>query len=215
MSETGNSPVERGRFVSLHGIDGTGKTVTAEAVHKALQSLGIPSVNYDVYRKSLSSPHEQKQEAAEVNGTLEERISAYLASMSYHSDRITELLNQGYHVVKSRYVNDIMAHFAHLDVPAEKINEFIERFPLVQPDLKVVLVVDESVRRHRIERERGVLDERDKEHKIPGSRLLFFEDYLKARAMQQPATTLSLDTTKIDIDTIAKLIVERLLKKSS
>jgi len=46
----------------------------------------------------------------------------------YHSEQIEKLLSQGYHVVKSRYLDDIKAHFSYLGIEPEKLSEIEKNF---------------------------------------------------------------------------------------
>jgi hypothetical protein len=41
--------------------------------------------------------------------------------MMYHSNEIESLLKQGFHVVKSRYLDDVRAHFLHLGISKERL----------------------------------------------------------------------------------------------
>lgn len=202
---------ERGRYTTIHGIDGTGKTETAREVAERLAARGIPTVNYDSYRNSIKNPHTDKKEQIDKTGTLEERLVAYLESTMFHSEQINALVAKGYHVVKSRYLDDVMAHFAHLGVPEERMREIVRRFPIVQPDLKVILTVDEKIRRQRLN-ERPQPDERDRDEKLPGSRALFFEQYLKDHATEMAANpVLHIDTGVCNTELVAKTIVDHIV----
>jgi len=107
--------------------------------------------------------------------------------MMYHSEQIEKLLSQGYHVVKSRYLDDIKAHFSHLGIEPDKLSEIEKKFPLVQPNLKVILALDEDERRRRINY-RGVLNERDEGIKNQNTRLGFLKIiYYKQPKMPQRA----------------------------
>ena len=43
-------------FITVHGIDGTGKTTTVQLLAERLNSLGIPTINYDEYERGLTNP---------------------------------------------------------------------------------------------------------------------------------------------------------------
>ncbi len=202
---------ERGKFISIHGIDGTGKTTASENVAESLKLHGQAAVNYDNYKEIEANRFSQKKENADKNGTLEERVIAYLESTMYHSDRITELLDKGYHVVKSRYLDDVIAHFTHLGYPKAKLQKLLKKFPMVQPDLKVVLTLDEEKRHERIAY-RGVLDERDTQKKEEGTRLQYFEDYLLEAAQKAPeGSVLKIDTGKLNASEVARQIIEHVI----
>lgn len=202
----------RGKFVSVHGIDGTGKTSTAQAVVDKLEVIGVPSVNYDILRSQNGSPLGEKKKEIDRTGTLEDRLAVYLESMMYHGEAIEALLAQGFHVVKSRYLDDVCAHFAHLGISQEKIEEFKKKFPMVQPDLKVILQLTEAERRRRINTTREVLNDNDLDEKMPGSRAYFFEDYLLKAAQVAPlGSVLHVDTGECDTDAVARKIIDHML----
>lgn len=205
---------KRGKFITVHGIDGTGKTTTTTGVVEKMKKSGMSAINYDDFKETLDNPHARNKTEIKETGTLEEKLAIYLESMMYHSDQIEELLAKGYHVVKSRYLDDIKAHFSHLGVDQGKLGELESKFPMVQPDLKVVLVVDEEERRKRIQ-DRGVLNERDQESKKTDSRLGFFEDYLlKAYKEAPPESVLHVDSGIFDIDEVAKKIINHIIINS-
>lgn len=203
---------KKGKFVTIHGIDGTGKTTTAIEVTKKLSDSGIGTINYDDYKEKINNPHTQIKKEIDESGTLEERLAVYLESMMYHSEQIDLLLSKGFHVVKSRYLDDIKAHFSHLGLSQEKIKELENKFPVVQPDLKVILLLEETERRKRIN-SRGALNSRDLEEKKPNTRLGFFEDYLlNATREAPPNSILHIDTNALDVNEVVKKVIDRLIK---
>ncbi len=165
-----------GKFISIHGIDGTGKTSTAKEIVDVLKKSGEKVINYDIYKESVKNPHATRKREIKETGTLEDQLAIYLESMMFHSTQIEKFLSQNYHVVKSRYLEDIKAHFSHLGVGEEKIKELEGKFPMVQPDLKVILLLDEIKRRSRIS-ERGALNGRDLEEKNPQTPLEILINY--------------------------------------
>ena len=94
-------------------------------------------------------------------------LDEYIASAPKHYVRP---LSEVYHIpngtVKDLYVQQI----ARL-------------FPILQPDLRVVLTLPEEVRRQRVVY-RGKIDTRDKDVKVAGSRADFFERFLVYTAHQ-------------------------------
>lgn len=206
-------PEKMGEFITVHGIDGTGKTTTTKKVVDVLNQSGEKAVNYDEYKEGVENPHTDKKEEAKESGALDDQLAAYLESMMYHSTQIEKLLAQGYHVVKSRYLDDIKAHFSHLGIAEEKLIELGEKFPMVQPDLKVILLLEESERRRRLD-DRGVLNERDSEPKNPNTRLGYFEDYLLRASEEAPAdSVLHVDTGTLDATQVAKKIIDHIISQ--
>lgn len=206
--------IERGKFISIHGIDGTGKTETARAVQREVVRRGYEAVNYDDHQARKANPHREKKEALDARGSVEDRLTAHLESTMYHSDQIDSLLAQGYHVVKSRYLDDVMANFAHLGVSQDYMDTIVRKFPVVQPDLKVILTVEEPERIRRIQNRQDAT-EVDKEEKKTGSHLLFLEEYLKNITSQSDGVArLSLDTGSLDSNQVARSIVDHLLTRS-
>lgn len=205
------SEFKRGKFITIHGIDGTGKTTTTANIVEKMKKSEILAINYDNFKKSLNNPYAQKKKEIKENGTLEEKLAIYLESMMYHSDQIEQLLAKGYHVVKSRYLDDIKAHFSHLGVDQGVLGKLESKFPMIQPDLKVILVLDEEERRKRIQ-DRGILNERDEEVKKIDSRLGFFEDYLlKISREAQPKSVLYVDSGILNINEVSKIIINRII----
>ena len=202
---------ERGLFVTVHGIDGTGKTTVTSSLVDSMNADGHKAINYDEYKDKTPNPYLEKKSEADKNGSLEDRIAIYLESTMYHGKQIDQLLNDGFHVVKSRYLDDVLAHFAHLGGNKDMMGKLKIQFPIVQPDLKIILSLDEDLRRERINT-RGILDDRDVEKKEPGSRLYFFEDYLKKANILDPANSvLHLDSGKLNVEAITKKIIDHLL----
>jgi thymidylate kinase len=202
--------IERQQFLSIHGIDGTGKTATARAVKAEAEARGLRMINYDEHEYRKNNPHSNRKEALDKEGSPEERLIAHLESTLYHSDQINKLISDGYHVVKSRYLDDVMAHFSHMGIEQEQLESIVRKFPIVQPDLKVILTLDEAIRQQRVN-ERGDATEADTKAKVIGSRALFFEDYVK-RAVNDFGRSLQFDTGSMDSQAIARVIVDDILR---
>jgi thymidylate kinase len=201
----------RGKFITIHGIDGTGKTSSTRMVVEGLNALDERAINYDDHKDKLSNPYSEIKKEVDKHGSVEERLSVYLESMMFHSAEIDSLLAQGFHVVKSRYLDDIRAHFSFLGITPEKMKELVEKFPLVQPDLKVILLLEETERRRRINI-RGILDDKDLEERKEGSRLDFFENYLREAVKHAPAgSALFIDTGIFNCDEVARKIIDHIL----
>lgn len=202
---------DRGRFVTIHGIDGTGKTSTTQKVVEGLGDIGERAINYDIHKETGFNPFSDIKNEVDKHGSIEERLTVYLESMMYHSTEIDSLIQQGFHVIKSRYLDDIKANFSYLGISPEKVKELEKRFPMIQPDLKVILLLEETERRRRINI-RGISDDRDLEERKPGSRLDFFENYLiEAVKGARAGSALFIDTGSLNCNEVAKKIIDHIL----
>lgn len=202
---------EKPLFITIHGIDGTGKTTTTENVTHALQERGKMVVNYDQYESEHgTNPFSGAKKRVLTETSPTAQLAYYLGSTMYHSDRIEALIDDGYYVLKSRYLDDVLAHHAQLGV--ENVQEIASLFPIIQPDLRVILTLSEEVRRERII-VRGEMDEKDKEVRVTGSRLDFFENYLLSvnKDLVAIGKALQIDTTDIEPDQVATSIIDHLL----
>jgi len=84
---------------------------------------------------------------------------------------------------------------------------------MIQPDLKLILLLDENERRRRINY-RGVLNGRDEDKKNPNTRLGFFEDYLLQAAKNAPeGSVVHIDTGILDVNKVTKKIFDHLITK--
>ncbi len=195
---------ERPTFITLHGIDGTGKTTTAARVTTRLSNSGLRVVNYDVYEnENTDNPFSLAKKRVLQDASPHAQFAYFLGSTLYHSSQIENLIGDGNHVLKSRYVDDVVAHHSHIGV--QDADAIASMFPILQPDFKVILTLEENVRRQRI-LNRGELDDRDKEVRTAESRLDYFEKYLLDRndALLRSGNALKLDTTESEPEEIAE-----------
>lgn len=204
---------ERSPFVTIHGIDGTGKTATTAALATALENRGIATVNYDLHELQLSNPFSAAKERVLRETSPAAQLAFYLGSTLYHSDQISQLVIDGYAVVKSRYLDDVLAHHEHLGV--ENVQAIAALFPVVQPDFQVVLTLSEHERRRRIE-ERGIVDAYDLVEKVAGSRMEYFENYLltHTQALQDIGRAMHIQTDTIKPQEVAEEIIKYMLRQA-
>jgi thymidylate kinase len=164
---------ERTAFVTFHGIDGTGKTTAAEKLTGLLSARGHDVVNYDLIPSDNPFSIAKRGVIAETSPAAQ--AAFFIGSTLYHSERIAEYLRAGKSVVKARYIDDVIAHHEHLGV--NDIQRITNSFNILQPHLRVLLTLDEEERRRRIEA-RGILDDKDREQFVEGSRLYAFQNTL-------------------------------------
>jgi thymidylate kinase len=200
---------QQGSFITIHGIDGTGKSTTVSMVASLLVARGVATINYDVYESEHTNPFSPAKKGVLATTTPEAQFAFYIGSTLYHSQTISELVAQGTCVVKTRYLDDVLAHHAHLGVA--NVREIAALLPIKTADLMVVLTLPETVRRARILK-RGELDVKDKEVRQAGSRLDFFERFLleSAGLLQSSKRSLIIDTSTTPPERVARMIVERM-----
>ena len=200
---------QKGSFITVHGIDGTGKSTTVSKLATSLAALGVATINYDVYETEHTNPFSPAKKGVLAATTPEAQFAYYLGSTLYHSQTISRLVAQGACVVKTRYLDDVLAHHAQLGVA--NVRKIATLFPIKLPDLMVVLTLPEAVRRARI-RVRGELDAKDKEVRQEGSRLDFFEHFLleSAGLLSSSKRSLVIDTSATPPEQVAQIIVARM-----
>ncbi len=196
----------REQFIVLYGIDGTGKTTTAQSLTSRYNELHLPVINYDEYEKTLSPAYRQIKKIVKTQGSPEEQLAFTLASSIYHSHQISQLVESGYTVIKSRYLLDVAAHHSHLG--AKNVEQIISLFPFFAPSLQVILLCDELTRQSRIAA-RGEKNEKDLIKKEPGTRADYFEKYLLEHAQNTHvfSQVKRIDTTNSTPTEVAEQIV--------
>lgn len=205
--------MKRGAFVTIHGIDGTGKSETVKVLAQILASRGVKTIDYDAYKiGDVDNPFEPIKKWVEAKASVSAQFDFYVASMAYHSKVIARFLTEGRVVVRSRYIEDVIAQYMYLGVPY--VRESVESAGLLQQDLQVVLILPEEIRRERI-MQRGEVDVKDREMNTPGSRLDFFERMLlyTARCRFNTRRGLILDTSIFSIEAVTERIVACLLDR--
>lgn len=196
-------------FITVHGIDGTGKSATCATVVKLLNKMSHKAINYEEYENEHMNPISLAKKEVLAKCPPTEQFYYYLASTLFHSRQISLLMEKGYSVVKDRYIADVNAHHIHLGV--ENVEEVSRLVPILRPDLEVILVLDEKERRRRI-LNRGIKDDKDAEIKADGTRLDFFEKYLLKKEHTLKSLLLVIDTTLKSPTEVAEEIISKFLK---
>ncbi|AXY24580.1 dTMP kinase [Suicoccus acidiformans] len=150
----------RGRFISLEGPDGSGKSTVIRGLQKALQERGVDVITT---REPGGSPiAEQIREVIlNVNNTaMDGRTEAllYAASRRQHLvETIIPTLDKGQWVLSDRFVDSSLAYQGVArQIPQEEvwtINQFAIEGQL--PDLTLLLDVPAEVGLERIQKARG------------------------------------------------------------
>lgn len=131
-------------FVTLEGIDGSGKTTLAEALHADLTKRGVPSI--------LTGEPTQTWLGDAVRRGIEEKVDPraqallFLADRSLHLPEIQGWLSEGRVVVCDRYHDSTVAYQSvalqgHVSNPTEWLRRIASPL-IIKPDLTLLLIVD-------------------------------------------------------------------------
>ncbi|MBI4592094.1 AAA family ATPase [Candidatus Uhrbacteria bacterium] len=175
------------KFVVIEGIDGVGKTTLTKLLVERLNERSRAVRFEDVPFQNPTSTLKRGIE----DGDQEISFFTYVLS-ALHKDRHLRQLLQTQHVIADRWFPSVLAHHEARGVDTQVLN--LDRLPLIAPDHLFLLTAQESVRRARLEA-RGILDEKDRRVREPGSELARIETVFKRVIPTQVDTTLlSADT---------------------
>lgn len=192
---------EQAKFITVHGIDGTGKTTLVGAIERGLYTRGL-----DVAPEGLiqvGNPWRAlRDEFADI--TPNERLFYKLGSKVADGQLISEQLASGTNTVKDRWVVDVLADETHKGVVAPKMI-----FPsILMPDIAVLLVCDEDERMARVTA-RPDASEDDLIPCAPGQRAYYFQNYLLDHIAASAVDSIQLDSTETSPEALAQLVLER------
>lgn len=139
-------PPKKGFFVAIYGLDGVGKSTLVSGLAKSAKFRD--SVNFDDYKKEIENPYALSKDKVLQLGMDDVEFFHYVGSNIFQGKIISELLNNGKTVFKSRWYLDILADFNNRGLP---VNELIDdKTPFLIPDLSVLLVASDDIRMKRI-----------------------------------------------------------------
>jgi dTMP kinase len=146
---------EKGKFIVIDGIDGSGKTTQIELLAIALRTSGLDVIKYDFpqYGQKSAGPIEEYLSGKYGN------VNPEVASLFFAVDRfdagakLKEAVNAGECVLTNRYVTSSAGHQGGKIDDHQERNEFFrwlnnleyEIFGIPKPDLTIVLHVDAVV----------------------------------------------------------------------
>jgi dTMP kinase len=139
---------QRPLFITLDGVDGTGKTTAARLLAGELSA---------VYHKSPSGPFAAARARIDREASPLERCRFYSAACRYDSVVARAHLAAGRSVVADRYVASTYAYHVALDPACGPLVPFAE---LLVPDVAFLLFVDPAVRAGRLGARRPRCDAR-------------------------------------------------------
>lgn len=139
-------------FITLEGIDGSGKTTQSEILKKNLEALG-----YDVLLTREPGGTEISNALRNILLNLEEKIDPmtevllYCASRNEHIERtIKPALKKGMIVISDRYYDSTVAYQGYGEaISIERIRNINDIFPV--PDLTFIFTISEHTFNKRFE----------------------------------------------------------------
>lgn len=173
-------------FITIHGIDGTGKTTAAHTVAELLPQ----AVNYD----SITDTINYDRNHSDI--TIAKKLSQSALIHSY--------LAQDISIVRDRWLIDVHADREHKGMltPAYE--------GIATPNYSFVLTCDENLRMQRV-LHRGNPTEQDLVPNIEGTRAHYFEQYLLQNIGKFAHHSMVIDTTDLNISEVAQTIVRHIV----
>lgn len=193
-------------FVTVHGIDGVGKTTAAETLASMMRQENDNTYTYaqllETEPSFLTQERELREElVGDTDDTSVFQKSVY--SKLAQSAIVREALNQDMSVVRDRWYIDVLAANSYkggsVSIDAE----------VLVPDLSVILVCNEEERMRRIH-DRSDPTEDDLIPKVPGTRAHYFENFLLKHTQDLCGNFMILDTTEVCPTEIANRIIGEL-----
>lgn len=192
-----------GRFITVHGIDGTGKTTTTDKLVSALQTRNIEAQTYDTLLVDESG---FSKDARSGQRSPQAQLYRSLGTKCIQGLAIQEALAEGKSVVKDRWAIDVLAANSYLGatVPSGELG-------ILVPDLSILLICSEQVRQQRIGA-RGHATTDDLVPNTLGTRAYYFERYLMDHLDEHCCRSSLIDTTYMTADEVAEQIAGLVLE---
>ncbi len=160
--------MEKGKFITFEGPDGSGKTTVSTAVVERLKAEGYPVVLTREPGGSAIAEQIRKVILDPENTEMDARTEAllYAASRRQHLvEKVLPALAEGIHVISDRFVDSSLAYQGcgrHIGI--EEVMA-VNRFAIEDnmPEYTIFLDVDAQTGLDRIRRSRSVLDRLDQE----------------------------------------------------
>lgn len=177
-----------GAFVTIHGIDGTGKTTIAKTISQAFQAEFVMSY----YFEDLDIPRQPVNVTNETNG-----YQRSVLKKIGQSAVVRDVVEKGGLISKDRWMIDVAASNSYgNDRHYTKNPEGV-----LLPHLAVFLTCEEDERMRRIQA-RGNPTPDDLIPNEPGTRAFYFEQFLLQNMGDFSITTTVIDTTHGSVEAV-------------
>jgi dTMP kinase len=190
-------PVNNPVFIVFEGLDGSGKSSTAERTADLLGAvyLKTPAGPLLAHRESIISSFNGNQEAAQL---------MYLASVADASRIVKRHLAEGRSVVLDRY---LLSTQVYADFRGSKlaIDDAISKV-LCPADLTVFLDAPLALRRSRISKRASTVSVADAETLVDSADSLLREGYRRRFRLPIAGRVVEIDSSQFDIDEIANFV---------
>jgi len=160
--------IARGRFITLEGGEGAGKSAQARRLAARLSALGVEVV---ATREPGGTPHAERLREAILSGALRElgpeaeAIAFAAARIDHVDERIRPALERGAWVVSDRFADSTRAYQGAGGKLGPAFVERLERIAVgdIRPDLTLILDIDPEQGLARAARRSGAADRFERE----------------------------------------------------
>jgi cytidylate kinase len=189
-----------GRFITVHGIDGTGKTTLSNELAASLSLQGEPTIHANEVANNITNlPYTTPDyENYPQANSLQKKLGQSAILLSVIAEGIT--------VVRDRWLIDICANSRYLD---EKLPSV---FPeILIPNISILLRCDEIERQGRIQSRSNPTSD-DLVPNEPGTRAHFFEQYLINHIGDYSYTNIMVNTSCKSIGEVTNAVLTGIAK---
>ncbi len=151
----GTETNQKGKFIVIDGIDGSGKTTQIELLAIALRTSGLDVLKYDFPQYGQKSAGPIEEYLSGKYGNINPEVGSLLFAVDRFDGgfKLKEALEEGECVVSNRYVTSSAGHQGGKIDDPEKRKEFFswlehleyDIFGIPKPDLTLVLHVDPRI----------------------------------------------------------------------
>lgn len=115
-------------FLAIYGLDGVGKTTVVSELSRVLDE----SINFDEYKNKIANPYALSKEKVLELKMDDVEFFHYIGSNIFQGKVISELIESGKTVVKSRWYLDILADFNYRRL--DFVDSMEDKIPFLIPE---------------------------------------------------------------------------------